>query len=175
VIDGIEDAFWSWWTVYGPKEGLLRPRNYLQRWHRIRVLAGLMADSFRKADAVAPLPIKVLLANKDLAAAALQNWPWNARRRTFCTYHVAMHQSADKTALILRHRGKASVLHESYRGTGVSQELGAAFFDLKPNPRKRAILPARPAKGVIRLQLEKKKLKRARHASARAVDVTAVA
>ncbi|HPO00641.1 MAG TPA: hypothetical protein PK879_08020, partial [Opitutaceae bacterium] len=39
VIDNVEPSFWSWWSVYGPEKGLLRPRNYGPKWARLRVLA----------------------------------------------------------------------------------------------------------------------------------------
>ncbi len=155
VIATLEENFWDWWKHYG-REGLVRPRNYEQRWFRIRVLAAI--EDRAQADELARLPIKILL-QRLASKAALRTWPWNARRRTFCTYHIAKHQSADKTALILRHRGEASTLHNSYRGTGVTQPQGKAYFELRPNPIKHPILPARPGKrGIIRLQLERKSL-----------------
>ncbi|MDR1283114.1 MAG: hypothetical protein LBK99_20180 [Opitutaceae bacterium] len=82
VIDGLEDCFWSWWEKYGRK-GILRPTNYMARWQRIRVRAQITDRA--KADTLAVLPIKTLLSH-ELAAAKLAAWPWNARRRTFCTY-----------------------------------------------------------------------------------------
>lgn len=154
VIDTLEPNFWDWWKEYG-REGILRPKNYEQRWFRIRVLAAI--EDRAKADELAALPIKTLLG-EPTAKAALKAWPWNARRRTFCTYHIAKHQSADKTALILRHRGEAATLHNSYRGLGVTQAEGIAYCEMRPNPVARPILPARSApKGIIRLQLERKR------------------
>lgn len=157
VIQGLEVNFWAWWQSYG-REGVLRPKNYLQRWHRVRVLAAI--EERAAADEAARLPIKTLLQRAG-AKAALQAWPWNARRRTFCTYHVAKHQSADKTALILRHRGEAATLHNSYRGTGVTKEQGEAFFALLPVKQGRTISPARPARGIVRLQRERPRVPRA--------------
>jgi hypothetical protein len=153
VIQHLEENFWAWWQAYG-RQGILRPANYLQRWHRVRVLAEI--EDRAQADERARLPIKILLKTRE-AAAALHAWPWNARRRTFCTYHVAKYGSADKTALILRHRGEASTLHNSYRGTGVTREQGAAFFAITPAPVPRVISPARPARGIVRLQLTRPK------------------
>ena len=105
------------------------------------------------ADTLATLPIKTLL-EQETSAKRLAAWPWNARRRTFCTYHVAKHQSADKTALILRHRGDSYTLHNSYRGLGVTQEQGSEFFSIMPAKVAAPIRPAMPARGVIRKQAE---------------------
>lgn len=146
VIDTLEDNFWAWWSAYGPKAGLLRPKYYGPRWWRIRILAAISDQD--KADRLARLPTKSLLKMKE-SEKLLGEWPWNARRRTFCTYHVAMHQSADRTALILRHRGSPTTLHDSYRGLGVKEDQGRAYFQILPRPCKSPILPDRPAKGII--------------------------
>lgn len=138
VINELEPNFWAWWSAYGKKSGLLRPKNYLNRWRRLRYLATISEQ--RKADEAARTPLKKLLAQTELKKA-LKTWPWNARRRTFCTFHVAKHQSAERTALILRHRGGAAVLHRSYRGLGVTQQEGAAYFEIQPKKVARPIPP----------------------------------
>ncbi len=149
VIDGLEENFWAWWSAYAPKSGLLRPKNHGPRWDRIRVLASI--ENQTKADELAQLPIKVLLRLPE-SKAALKTWPWNARRRTFCTYHVAKHQSAAKTALIMRHRGSAYTLHNSYRGLGVTPNQGQDYFRIMPAPVAVPIRPVRMPKGIIRTQ-----------------------
>lgn len=149
VIDGLEENFWAWWSAYAPEEGLLRPKNHGPRWDRVRVLASV--EDRHEADKLARLPIKYLL-RLPKSRAALSDWPWNARRRTFCTYHVAKHQSAAKTALIMRHRGSAYTLHNSYRGLGVTSEQGQKYFVILPKPVAEPIRPDKVAKGVIRTQ-----------------------
>ena len=155
VMDGLEDNFWAWWKEYGPKSGLLRPSNYLRRWSRVRVLASI--EDQEKADAVARMPGKALL-KLPVAESALDEWPWNARRRTFCTFHVAKYQSAAKTALILRHRGSSYTLHNSYRGLGVTQEQGREYFQILPRPVENPITPDFVAKGIVLLQAQKRRL-----------------
>ena len=49
--------------------------------------------------------------------------------RTRC---LLKYQSADKTALILRQRGGTYTLHNSYRGVGVTQAGGMAYFGILP-------------------------------------------
>ncbi len=149
VIDNVEECFWAWWSEYGREKGLLRPRNYGPKWERLRVLASVNDQA--EADKLARLPIKTLLA-LPASKAALVDWPWNARRRSFCTYHIAMHQSADKTALILRHRGAASTLHNSYRGLGATQEDGREYFSVLPEKVSQPILPEVEAKGIVKIQ-----------------------
>jgi hypothetical protein len=149
VIENLEDNFWAWWAAYGPKEGLLRPKYYGPKWDRLRVLASI--DDQAVADRLARLPIKYLL-REPIAKPALEKWPWNGRRRTFCTFHVAKHQSADKTALILRHQGDIATLHKSYRGRGVTQSDGVEYFTLVPEPVASPILPERVLKGIVARQ-----------------------
>jgi len=154
VIQNLEKNFWAWWTAYGPQKGLVRPRNYEPRWNRLRVLTA--TENQEEANRLARLPIKTLLAKPE-SQAKLRAWPWNARRRSFCSYHIAMHQSADKTALILRHRGAAATLHDSYRGTGITPKDGRRYFAIQPsNPRPVPILPEVVAKGIVRLQAERR-------------------
>ncbi len=151
VINELEDSFWQWWTAYGRK-GILRPKNYEPRWNRIRVLA--QTTDTENADRLARMPIKVLLKETS-SKEALATWPWNGRRRTFCTYHVAKYQSADKTALIMRHRGDTYTLHTSYRGLGVTQEMGRRYFEILPQPLKTPIRPEYCLRGIIRVQAKK--------------------
>lgn len=148
VINTVEPVFWEWWAAYGPETGLLRPKNYGPRWDRLRILARVRDDA--RANELAALPIKHLKRLPGLLEGAIGGWPWNARRRTFCTFHVALHQSADKTALIMRHRGSAYTLHNSYRGLGVTQEQGRKYFELKPRKVKDVILPQRPLRGFLK-------------------------
>jgi hypothetical protein len=151
VINGLEENFWTWWAAYAPASGLLRPKYHGPRWERVRVLATIHDQP--RADELGRLPIKVLLAMPE-SRAALRSWPWNARRRTFCTFHVAKHQNAAKTALIMRHRGSAYTLHNSYRGLGVTQEQGRHYFEILPAPVAVPIRPVKATTGIVRLMKE---------------------
>jgi hypothetical protein len=102
-----------------------------------------------------------VLLNLPEARAALRRWPWNARRRTFCTFHVAKHQSAAKTALIMRHRGSTYTLHNSYRGLGVTQEQGAKYFQIMPAPVAAPVRPAKAMTGIVRMMKEARALRAA--------------
>lgn len=128
VIGELEENFWAWWKAYG-RDGILRPASYRKRWKRIRLLATV--QDLAEADRLAALSL-TRIQKEPALAAAMRAWPWNARRRTFCTFHVAKYQSADKTALILRHHGAAETLHNSYRGLDVTQAQGAKYFGIMP-------------------------------------------
>jgi hypothetical protein len=159
VINTLEPVFWSWWKAYGRK-GALRPKNYPWRWRRIRILAGLelAGTQIEKRDELAALSARAIVDRQEFKPL-LQAWPWNARRRTFVTYHVALHQSADRTAIIVRHRGDSYTLHNSYRGLGVTEAQGGIYFALEPQPVDkpiRAFVPERKPKGIVRRRLEEK-------------------
>ena len=147
VIVGLEENFWAWWAQYG-REGVLRPPNYKKRHWRLRIL--MNTPDAAEADRLAALSIDGLLARQGIRERML-DWPWNARRRTFATHHVAKHQGAGKTALILRHRGGERLLHQSYRGTGVTQEAGEAFFALIPQPPAQIVRPPEFKRRVVPL------------------------
>jgi hypothetical protein len=108
---------------------------------------------------LARLPIKTLL-KLPMAKTVIAQWPWNARCRTFCTYHVAKYQSSAKTALILRHRGSPYTLHNSYRGMGVTQAQGKAYFEIRPKPVTNPIKPEVVLTGIARIQAERRNIGR---------------
>lgn len=158
VIAEMEPVFWDWWTIYG-RGGILRPKSFHARWTRIRMLAAVIESGGEgHADELAKVSLHKV-AQLPEAKAAVKAWPWNARRRTFATFHVAAKQSADQTALIMRHRGDTYTLHNSYRGTGVTQAQGIAYFARAPQPVLVSISPATakmPPRGIVRRRMEAK-------------------
>lgn len=61
------------------------------------------------------------------------SWKWrkNALRHTFCTMHISLCGSAEKTALLLRHRG-ASMLYKHYLAKLVDVSEAQEYFNIKP-------------------------------------------
>lgn len=61
------------------------------------------------------------------------SWKWrkNALRHTFCTMHISLCGSAEKTALLLRHRGPA-MLYRHYLAKLVDVSEANAYFSLTP-------------------------------------------
>jgi hypothetical protein len=57
--------------------------------------------------------------------------PHNALRHSFCSYHVALHGDAGKTATLLTHRGNVSILYEHYKGNCKMAD-GVAYFGILP-------------------------------------------
>jgi len=53
--------------------------------------------------------------------------PHNALRHSFCTYHVALHGDAGKTATLLTHRGNVAILYEHYKGNASRTEADRYF------------------------------------------------
>ena len=67
----------------------------------------------------------------ELSAALPFRLPSNALRHTFCTMHISLENSAEKTALLLRHKG-TSMLYGHYLAKLVTHEDAVAFFSLRP-------------------------------------------
>lgn len=61
--------------------------------------------------------------------AGIQHWPRNVMRHSFCSYHLAMHGSAAKTALAAGH--SETMLFTHYREL-VTPESASAFFAIRP-------------------------------------------
>ncbi len=57
--------------------------------------------------------------------------PHNALRHSFCTYHVALHGDAGKTATLLTHRGNVAILYEHYKGN-VARGSAEEYFEVCP-------------------------------------------
>lgn len=71
--------------------------------------------------------------HNDAAIAEVLPWQWkrNALRHTFCTMHISLESSADKTALLLRHRGTA-MLFQHYLAKLVPPADAQAYFEIAP-------------------------------------------
>lgn len=57
----------------------------------------------------------------------------NGFRHTFCTMHISLADSAEKTALLLRHRG-TQMLYRHYLAKLVPKEEAEAYFAISPEP-----------------------------------------
>lgn len=57
--------------------------------------------------------------------------PGNVMRHSFCTFHVAAFKDVAKTAVLLTHRSP-STLYQHYKGRGVSEVQGKAYFAITP-------------------------------------------
>lgn len=102
-LDGYEGNLWIWleWARNNAPEGFQLTKR---QWDEKRV---------RVADKA-----KVKL-------------PHNCLRHSFCTYHVALHGDAGKTATLLTHRGNVSILYEHYKGNA-SREDAEVWFGITP-------------------------------------------
>lgn len=90
------------WLKAFPKEGKVLPVNFARRWKRLREQAG-----------------------------AFKDWPHDAMRHTFATYHYAMHQDEAKLQALMGHRKGGDLLHSAYRGLGKPVDA-RKFWALRP-------------------------------------------
>lgn len=58
-------------------------------------------------------------------------WKKNATRHTFCTMHISLCESAEKTGLLLRHKG-TEMMYKHYLASLVPKETAEAYFNLRP-------------------------------------------
>jgi integrase len=65
-------------------------------------------------------------------AAGIKNWPQNALRHSFASYHVAQYRDPVRTAYLLGHRGGTDMLDSHYRGL-VSSAKAKEFWALRPS------------------------------------------
>lgn len=115
AIDDVPPAFWRIYDAADrPATGKI-PRPSNNRWHGYAKPQGN-----RK-----PIPSfkRLLLRELDLKA-----WPHNALRDTFCTLHMSAYRSAERTALVLKHRN-SQTLWQSYLATLLPQKEAQDFFE----------------------------------------------
>jgi len=91
----------AWLKPFAHEHGLLLPPNWYGRLRRLKELANI------------------------------QDWPDNAMRHSFASYHYARHQSADKTAFQLGHQD-TKILFEHYREL-VPREEAKRYWSLFPD------------------------------------------
>lgn len=97
------------------------------------VMLDLPKNLWAWLDVVRHLPVHAP-ANKsrDLIIKAVGlDWPQNALRHSFCTYHLSMNGSAEKTALLLRHRNTAQLWRSYFAGLKSKAE-SARYFAVAP-------------------------------------------
>ena len=68
----------------------------------------------------------------------LLEWPDNALRHSFATYHLAHHKNAAELALHMGHTSPA-LIFAHYREV-VSDKDGAAYWRLRPEPAKNVVV-----------------------------------
>lgn len=68
------------------------------------------------------------LKRQIIEAIGLDAWPHNVTRDTFCTLHMSAYRSAERTALVLKHRN-SQTLWQSYLGTLINCEDAKKFFN----------------------------------------------
>ena len=78
----------------------------------------------------------------DLARnAGIEQWPHNALRHSFGSYHVELHKDPPKTAWMMGHRDSGDVLFESYRQQTTKAEA-KRFFAIEPPSQNDKLQPS---------------------------------
>lgn len=108
VIQNLEPVIWEWLQAYPVTGDFPSPSDYI--WERIKQKAGFTSR---------------------FGPGRYGIWPRNGFRRSFCTYHISLHESASRTAVILRHR-QPSTLYQSYLSVLVPTATAQAFFRIRP-------------------------------------------
>jgi integrase len=80
-------------------------------------LRPLIANRGANDERVCPVQERRLyvILRKIAKKAEMKEWPSNAMRHSFASYHLALYQDAAKTAMLLGHSQNASVLWDNYR------------------------------------------------------------
>ena len=74
----------------------------------------------------------VCVTGKQLSRAIdTSDWPHNAMRHSFASYHLGLHQDPGKTAFELGHRGDPSLLYRHYRGLATKADA-ERFWAIAP-------------------------------------------
>jgi len=71
-------------------------------------------------------------------AAGISEWPKNALRHSFASYHLAHHRNAPNTASQLGHQGSTRTLFNSYREL-VRPSDAKRFWELAPEPSEKVV------------------------------------
>lgn len=81
-------------------------------------------------------------AIRDLASkAGITDWPHNALRHSFGSYHVALHEDPSKTAWEMGHRDSGDLLFENYRQL-VTKAEAERFFSIEPPSQNDRVQPS---------------------------------
>ncbi len=93
------------------------------------VFAWIAVASAREREGAIPAPsrdfFEVITKKSGVA------WKRNALRHTFCTAHISLCGSAEKTALLLRHRG-VSTMYRHYLAALMPAEDAKKYFEILP-------------------------------------------
>lgn len=59
------------------------------------------------------------------------DWPQDAMRHCFASYHLALHEDVGRTVTQMGHRGSPKIFFEHYRNL-VMPDQGEAYFSILP-------------------------------------------
>lgn len=106
MLDKVPDNFWAWHAKYGKESGPVYNPCCNRDW-------------------------KKWVVTPCIEAEILKDWPHNAKRDSFCTFHISAFRDAKATALLLKHRG-VDTLWNHYMGCMKTEKEGKAYFEIQP-------------------------------------------
>lgn len=125
----IPDNLRAWLAPYMKASGSLWPANGRKLFEAARLAAGFGAP--------AEVAESVEANRKDPAKKVLLEWPDNALRHSFATYHLAHHMDAAELALHMGHTSTA-LIFAHYREV-VTAADGSAFWNLLPERARNVV------------------------------------
>lgn len=118
VLEGLPDAFWAWLGKPGEPEAPIATAAAQQIIRRIQRAGGFWAFASKGRKGIR-------------ARKTFREWPHDATRHTFATYHLNHFDDPGRTALLLGHGGNPRMLYTHYRGL-TNKADAAAFWALRP-------------------------------------------
>lgn len=118
LIEGAPDNLWLWLETDERKDEFNKP-----------VCPSGVRQALQQAQAAAGY----LKYNEDTRTwQRVREWPADALRHSFATYHVAAFNDTDRTSKLMGHEGRVELLHSTYRGLAREAE-GKAYFEIGPD------------------------------------------
>ena len=101
------------------KQGPVRVPNHRKKWEAVRRKAGYGIPGSETAE-------------EKKFGLALKEWPADALRHSFASYHIAHHKDAGRTALALGHGQNPTLLFNTYRAM-VTNDEARRWWAIKPS------------------------------------------
>jgi|GEM_PF-1254672 len=107
----------------GNAKGIVAPKNYTGRMFHLR-------KNFYKHLAKTNIDLKE--HNEPLIDIEAMQYHQNSARICFASYHIAFHEDAGKTSMLLGHQTSSTLLYTTYRAL-VTKEQAKLYWKIKPD------------------------------------------
>ena len=107
----------------GKAKGIVAPTDYSQRMKRLRS---------RYYKDLAALNVDLKKHGEPLIDLEAMQYHQNSARICFASYHIAFHEDAGKTSMLLGHQTSSTLLYTTYRAL-VTKEHSELYWEIKPD------------------------------------------